>query len=38
MKNKVKFILVVCIVLFLTFVFDDTIREFKDGFVSENLF
>lgn len=38
MKNKVKFILVVCIVLFLIFGLDDAIRGFKDGFMSGNPF
>lgn len=34
MKNKVKFILAICIILFLIFGLDDAIRGFKDGFVN----
>ncbi len=34
MKNKVKFILIVCIVLFLIFGLDDAIKGFKDGFLN----
>lgn len=34
MKNKVKFIFVIFIVLFLIFGLDDAIRGFKDGFLN----
>ena len=36
--KKVKFILIVCVVLFLIFWLDDAIRGFKDGFMSGNPF
>jgi|GEM_PF-4566319 len=38
MKNKLKFILAICIILFPIFGIDDAVRRFKNGFMSGNPF